>query len=77
MFRITVYYIVIFRNCLCLVRVQKHTVMSLSKASQGKKRKHMSLSLNNKLCTIEKPKKEGLCQAFVRNMGLQNRLSWT
>jgi len=28
--------------------------MSLSKPSQGKKRKHMSLSLNDKLCVIEK-----------------------
>lgn len=31
-----------------------HTVISLSKPSQGKKHKHMSLSLNDKLCVIEK-----------------------
>lgn len=35
--------------------------MSLSEPSQGKKHKHMSLFLNDKLCVIEKFKKRSIC----------------
>lgn len=58
LYRSTIYYV--FRKCLCLicfVGLQKHTVMSFSNPIPDKKRKHMSLSLYDRLCVVEKLEK--------------------
>ncbi|XP_060846462.1 tigger transposable element-derived protein 7-like [Rhopalosiphum padi] len=44
--------------------------MSLSKPSQGKKRKHMSLSLNDKLCVIEKLVKGASVSSICAQYGI-------
>jgi len=44
--------------------------MSLSKSSQGKKRKHMSLSLNDKLCVIEKLEKGASVSSICAQYGI-------
>lgn len=48
-----------------------HTiVMSLSKPSQGKKRKHISLSLNDKLCVIDKLEKGASVLSICAQYGI-------
>lgn len=52
--------------------------MSLGKPSQGEKREHLSLSLNDKLCVIEKlEKRASVSSVCVQHMRLQNRPSRT
>lgn len=70
-FRILLIFILtVIIYCICIE-------ISLKKPNRGKKRKHKFFSLNDKLHVIEKIEKERLCQVFVRNMGLLDRLSLT